>query len=527
MGTIAQEIARIQGAKADLKTAIESKGVTVPSATLLDGYADLVDQIPTGGGGPELPTFTGHVDTVGLTALGWDAEDIAWLQAHVWWNEEDDAYWAVTAANLAFGPNGATPLTWENRATVKTNPDVRFFPKFDPSPSSNTSWNSLLSNFLFVFALPTHGWDTTYVTHFSSMFAGCHALVSCGDLSGWNTGRLSNMANMFQNCYNLRYIGDLRNWNRTGALTALATAFQNCNKLYSLGDLSGWNITNINNLTSLFQGCYNLRSLDLSSWDVGNVTGVVSAFADCWLLQSVGDLSNWNTGKFTSMQSTFYNCRSLISLGDLSGWDTKSVTSFQNTFTSCGQLTSLGDLSQWDTSNVTSMVNMFSQCNMIDSVGDISGWNTGKVTSMQAMFSQCRFLQKIDCSAWDVSKVTNVYQTFHYCTELTELDLYGWDLSLCTNVGTTNATSIVASTINVTKLRLGPKFFNGTPTTYYFNTFDKWTRESIYESLYTNQTLRGSNSTSVTVKLGTYAYDRLTQQDIADIATKNITLTRG
>ena len=46
---IAQEISRLTTAKADLKTAIEGKGVTVPSSTLLDGYASLVDQIQQGG----------------------------------------------------------------------------------------------------------------------------------------------------------------------------------------------------------------------------------------------------------------------------------------------------------------------------------------------------------------------------------------------------------------------------------------------------------------------------------------------
>lgn len=50
MGTIAQELTRIQTAKSDLKTSIENKGVSVPSNTLIDDYADYVDQI-TGGGG--------------------------------------------------------------------------------------------------------------------------------------------------------------------------------------------------------------------------------------------------------------------------------------------------------------------------------------------------------------------------------------------------------------------------------------------------------------------------------------------
>lgn len=48
--SIADEISRLQGAKADLKTAIEGKGVTVPSTTKLDGYAALVDEIETESG---------------------------------------------------------------------------------------------------------------------------------------------------------------------------------------------------------------------------------------------------------------------------------------------------------------------------------------------------------------------------------------------------------------------------------------------------------------------------------------------
>lgn len=49
--SIASEIARLQTAKADIKAAIEDKGVTVPSAATLDDYADYVSAISGGGGG--------------------------------------------------------------------------------------------------------------------------------------------------------------------------------------------------------------------------------------------------------------------------------------------------------------------------------------------------------------------------------------------------------------------------------------------------------------------------------------------
>lgn len=54
--SIASEITRLQTAKADIKDAIEVKGVTVPSNASIDTYYDYIDQIPSGGGGPDFTT---------------------------------------------------------------------------------------------------------------------------------------------------------------------------------------------------------------------------------------------------------------------------------------------------------------------------------------------------------------------------------------------------------------------------------------------------------------------------------------
>lgn len=48
---ITSEIARLQTAKADIKTAIENKGVTVPSNAKLDTYNTYIDAIQTSSGG--------------------------------------------------------------------------------------------------------------------------------------------------------------------------------------------------------------------------------------------------------------------------------------------------------------------------------------------------------------------------------------------------------------------------------------------------------------------------------------------
>ena len=55
--SIQTELTRLTNAKAAIQTAIEGKGVTVPSGTLLDGMASLIESIEAGGGaGIELPT---------------------------------------------------------------------------------------------------------------------------------------------------------------------------------------------------------------------------------------------------------------------------------------------------------------------------------------------------------------------------------------------------------------------------------------------------------------------------------------
>ena len=52
--SIQTELTRLTNAKAAIQTAIEGKGVTVPSGTLLDGMAALIEGIEAGGGGGEI-----------------------------------------------------------------------------------------------------------------------------------------------------------------------------------------------------------------------------------------------------------------------------------------------------------------------------------------------------------------------------------------------------------------------------------------------------------------------------------------
>ena len=365
-------------------------------------------------GAPEPPKFTGHVDTVGLTALGWDADDIAWLQANVWWNAEDDAYWAVSEANLAFGPNGATPLTWATRSTIQYNVDVRYFPKLTP-----TAFSYAFNEYICLYAIPTHGWT------------------------------------------------------------------------------------------------------------IGNNTTLTYAFASCSNLRSVGDLGALNTSTITNLSYAFLNCYNLLTPGDLSSWDVDGVTSFANLFNGCKAMVSCGDLSEWDTASATDMARMFNECNHLSSIGDVSNWNTSLVTNFNAMFGNCYTLYSMEgISDWNVKKMSSLYYTFDMNIRQTTIDLSGWDLEGLTNSGTGESTGGFSGCRATARLVLGPKFFSGTASTFYFDGLRSWNRDSIYESLYTNQTLRDSSSPAKTIRIYRTAYDALSAQDITDITSKNFTLTR-
>ena len=61
--SIQTELTRLTNAKAAIQTAIEGKGVTVPSDTLLDGMASLIDSIEAGGGGGIRATYGTVVPT--------------------------------------------------------------------------------------------------------------------------------------------------------------------------------------------------------------------------------------------------------------------------------------------------------------------------------------------------------------------------------------------------------------------------------------------------------------------------------
>ena len=179
----------------------------------------------------------------------------------------------------------------------------------------------------------------------------------------------------------------------TSSVTDMSSMFDHCTSLTSL-DLSGFDTSSVTDMSSMFQNCASLTSLDVSSFDTSNVTHMFFMFDLCKSLTSL-DLASFDTSNVIDMDAMFANCERLTDL-DLSGFDTANVTSMDYMFSNCKDLTSL-DLSGFDTSNVADMSNMFRSCTSLTNL-NLSSFDASAVTKMDSMFNDCDNLTDIICS---------------------------------------------------------------------------------------------------------------------------------
>ncbi len=126
--SIASEISRLNTAKANIKSAIEAKGVVVPSATTLDGYPSIITNIPT------FDPYNGH-DYVEIGGLKWatmniGANSVADYGQYFQWGDTT----GYVAANVgASGTTNAKPFNWADYkfSGGRTSPGTTGFTKYN------------------------------------------------------------------------------------------------------------------------------------------------------------------------------------------------------------------------------------------------------------------------------------------------------------------------------------------------------------------------------------------------------------
>ena len=209
----------------------------------------------------------------------------------------------------------------------------------------------------------------------------------------------TSLEHFFAGCSTLETISGLEYLN-TEKVTDMSSMFDGCQKLSSL-DLSKFNTEKVTNMSGMFNGCQKLSSLDLSKFNTKEVKHMNSMFESCSALSSL-DLSNFNTANVESMGNMFFNCSALSSL-TLSNFNTANVEFMDNMFNGCSVLTSL-DLSNFNTKEVRYMYSMFQACSALTTIYASDEFVTTKVEIGSDMFSGCTKLKGFDSSMIDHKK---------------------------------------------------------------------------------------------------------------------------
>ena len=175
-------------------------------------------------------------------------------------------------------------------------------------------------------------------------------------------------------------------------------------------------------LSSMFEGCYALVSVNTPDWDTSNVTNMNSMFYCCSSLTEL-DLSNFNTSKVIDMGYMFGYCESLPSI-DVSNFNTDKVANMGYMFRDCSSLTSL-DLNNFNVANVTNMQGMFINCSSLTTL-DLSNFNN-QATNVWSMFENCTSLEELDLRNFSISSSALAINMFKNCTSLHALHLENCD----------------------------------------------------------------------------------------------------
>jgi len=258
--SIATEISRLQSAKASIKSAIEGKGVTVPSATLLDGYAALISSIPTGGSTNEI-SFPAWIKN-GDTHLWLDIRDSYQLEQQLRIRMIGTIDWGDGSAAQSVSVTTYTTFTHTYAATGKYRIDLH--------PTSGTFYLGGASNSYSVMgtlsgranitaSLYQAEVGTSRITVLShGAFYYCRGLIRVYVPSTIVDPKSSNV---FAYCYSLKEVvfQDSSTITQTSGSGAM---FAYC---YSLQDVHGYAPPKLTTLTSTYRSCSCLSEITIPS----------------------------------------------------------------------------------------------------------------------------------------------------------------------------------------------------------------------------------------------------------------------
>jgi len=180
--TIKQAILALKSRVADAFAAVEAKGGTLPATQDTANLPAAIASIPSGGNSP----FTGHVDEVGLRAIGWIDRDIEWLESVKNWNEEDDDCYKVPQelidAYVAAGNTWSEVLSQDNSKYWW----FRYRPRGGERGAFATTANAFCMYLIAVANYETWPWDECRNLGGSARFIVANNIDSLKSINMWS-----------------------------------------------------------------------------------------------------------------------------------------------------------------------------------------------------------------------------------------------------------------------------------------------------------------------------------------------------
>ena len=136
-----------------------------------------------------------------------------------------------------------------------------------------------------------------------------------------DTCNMDDMSSMFNGCPNLINL-DLSNFD-TSKVKDMNHMCYKCSKLKSI-NISNFITNNVTNISYIFNGCKSLMTIDMSSFDLGKVNNVNGAFSNCsgWLDLKFGyDFGKGfvqKTNNYSAYSLSFWNYENLSHDGIMS-----------------------------------------------------------------------------------------------------------------------------------------------------------------------------------------------------------------
>ena len=266
------------------------------------------------------------------------------------------------------------------------------------------------------------------IENMSEMFKECRCLSSILIKQQWLMSKINDMSSMFFECNNLKHFNG--SYLDTSEVKNFSKMFYNCKSLKKDKDLNvDFNTESAENLKEMFYGCESLEKTPngISNWETKNIIDMSFMFSNCKNLKEI-DLSELDIPKVKYLTGMFKGCQSLKSITFKNNINSNEVTKMDYMFAECQKLEDLSGLSSFNTGNVKFMNNMFQNCSNLKGL-DLSKWNTEKVLYMNCMFQNCSNLEKIEgLSKWNTKEVIFMNDMFQNCRNIkTFADIFEWE----------------------------------------------------------------------------------------------------